>query len=117
MTNRFIAILAWLLNLFDPPPLNSMTFAQKAGRVILLTATLVIGSILVAMLGALGLFMMEKGHEIGSTPEFLKGVCIIAAGISVNAICVIILVQLKRADNKLVPPPKQAGTEPAVFLK
>jgi uncharacterized membrane protein YidH (DUF202 family) len=117
MINRSFAILAWLINLFDPPPLSSMTLAQKTGRVLFLTATLVIGSILVAMLGALGLFVMEKGREMGSTPEFLNGVCIIAIGISVNAACVLILVQLKRADNKLVPPPKRAGTEPAAFLK
>ena len=117
MIKRSTAILVWLINLFDPPPLSSMTLAQKAGRVLLLTATLVIGSILVAMLGALGLFVMEKGREMGSTPEFLNGVCIITIGISINAACVLILVQLKKADNKLVPPAKRADTETAAFLK
>jgi hypothetical protein len=95
------------MNLFDPPPLCSMTFAQKIGRVILLSATLVVGSVLVAMLGALGLFLMERGRELGSTPEFLNGLGIVLLGISVNAGCIMILVQIKRADNKLVPPPKK----------
>jgi hypothetical protein len=101
---RSHTIFAWLLNLFDPPPLNSMTFAQKAGRVVLLSATLVVGSVLVAMLGALGLYLMEKGRELGSTPEFFQGVGIILIGIAVNAGCVMILIQIKKADTKLVPP-------------
>jgi len=84
-----------------------MSFAQKAGRVILLTATLVVGSILVAMLGALGLFLMERGREMGSAPEFLKGVGIILVGIAVNVTCVIVLVHIKKADTKLVPPSKK----------
>jgi hypothetical protein len=100
------SILSWLLKLFDPPPLSSMTFNQKVGRALLLTATLVVGSILVAMLGALGLFVMERGREIGSTPELLKGVGIILVGIAVNATCVAILIHIKRADTKLVPPKK-----------
>jgi len=102
--NRSYSLLTWLINLFNPPPLEAMTFAQKAGRVILLSATLVVGSVLVAMLGALGLYLMERGREMGSTPEFLNGLCNIAIGISVNAACVLILVHLKKADNKHVPP-------------
>jgi ACR3 family arsenite efflux pump ArsB len=59
------------------------------------------------MLGALGLFVLERGREMGSAPEFLNGVGIILVGIAVNAACVLVLVQIKRADNKLVPPPKK----------
>jgi len=81
-----------------------MNLAQKAGRVILLSTTLVVASILVAMLGALGLFVMEWGREMGNAPEFVNGIGIIFVGICVNAACVIVLVQLKKADNKLVPP-------------
>ena len=79
-----------------------MTIAQKAGRVVLLTSTLVVGSVLLAMLGALGLFLMERGRAMGSAPEFLKGVGIILVGIAVNATCVIVLVHIKKADTKLV---------------
>ncbi len=93
-----------MLELFDPPPLESLTFAQKVGRVILLSSTLVVGSILAAMLGALGLFLLEKGRRLGHTPEFLQGMAIIAAGIGVNALCVIALFLIKKADTKLLPP-------------
>jgi len=99
------SLVHWLLDLFDPPPLVAMTLSQKIWRVGLLSGTLVVGSILVAMLGALGLFIMEKGHELGSTPEFLQGVLIIIIGVCVNAVCVIALFQMKRADHKVVPPP------------
>ena len=107
MTKRTAALLFWMLNLFNPPPLTAMTTTQKAGRVLLLSATLVIGSVLVAMLGALGLFVMERGREMGSTPEFFKGIGIILVGIAVNVACVVVLIHIKKADNKLVPPPKQ----------
>jgi len=83
-----------------------MTTAQKAGRVIALTSTLVVGSIIVAMLGALGLYLVQKGREIGSTPELLKGLGIIFVGVIVNVVCAFILLQIKRADAKLVPPKK-----------
>ena len=83
-----------------------MTTAQKAGRVIALTSTVVVGSIIVAMLGALGLYLVQKGREIGSTPELLKGLGIIFVGVIVNVVCAFILLQIKRADAKLVPPKK-----------
>jgi len=94
----------WLLNLFDPPPLKSLTFAQKVGRVILLSSTLVVGSVLVAMLGALGLFLVEKGRELGDMHKIVQGGAIVIAGVCVNALCVIVLFQIKKADHKLVPP-------------
>jgi hypothetical protein len=106
------AILTWLMNLFDPPPLKSMTLTQKAGRVVLLSGTLVIGSILVAMLGALGLYLIQRGRELGDTPELYKGLVIILTAVVVNTFCVLILVQLKRADHHLIPP-----TAPKVVLK
>jgi uncharacterized membrane protein YidH (DUF202 family) len=106
---RSHALAHWVLNLFDPPPLVSMTLAQKFWRVMLLSGTLVVGSILVAMLGALGLFIMEKGRELGSTPEFLQGLLIIVIGVCVNAVCVIALFQMKRADHKVMPPPDKSA--------
>jgi hypothetical protein len=104
---RTSSLAHWVLDLFDPPPLVSMTLAQKVWRVGLLSGTLVVGSILVAMLGALGLFIMEKGHELGSTPEFLQGALIIVIGVCVNAVCVIALYQMKNADHKVIPRDKR----------
>jgi hypothetical protein len=111
------SILSWILNLFDPPPLVSMTVAQKVGRIIFLSGTLVIGSILVAMIGAVGLYLMEKGREFGDRPEIYKGLIIILTGIVVNTFCVLILVQLKRADHKLIPPTRPVETTPIGHLK
>ncbi len=98
------SFLGWLINLFDPPPLASLTFAQKIGRVVMLSITLVIGSILVAMVGALGLYLMERGRELASTPEFFSGLGVLLVGAGVNSICLAILFQVKKADHKLVPP-------------
>ncbi len=112
MIKPVASIIHWLLNLFDPPPLKSMTLVQKAGRALLLSGTLVVGSVLVAMLGALGLYLVERGRELGDTPEFYKGIVIILTGIVVNTFCVLILVQLKRVDHKLIPP-----NESSIFLK
>ena len=117
MIKRLAALLAWLLNLFDPPPLAVMTLTQKMGRVVLLSGTLVVGSVLVAMIGALGLYLMEKGRELGNTPEFFQGVAIIVTGIVVNTICVLILVQLKHADHKLIPPTRPRSADPIGHLK
>jgi hypothetical protein len=86
--------------------LDSLNLRQKAGRVLLLALALVITSILFAMAGAVGLFIMEKGREIGSRPEFYNGVLIILTGIAVNLGCVFILFQIKKTDIRLVPPKK-----------
>ena len=76
-----------------------MTTAQKAGRVLILSSTLVIASVVVAMFGAVGLFLMEKGRELGSTPEFFDGLGIIVVGIIVNAACLAVLLHMKHADH------------------
>jgi hypothetical protein len=95
-----------LINLFDPPPLASMNLAQKTGRVFLLSFTLIIASVLFAMFGAVGLYIMEKGRELGDAPEFYNGMLIVLTGVAVNTGCVFVLLQLKKADTKLVPPKK-----------
>jgi uncharacterized membrane protein YidH (DUF202 family) len=114
MPKRIAALLVWLMNLFDPPPLVTMTFRQKVGRVLLLSGTLVVGSILVAMIGALGLYLMERGRELGSTPEFFNGLVIVLIGVVVNTVCVLALVQIKRVDHKLIPPNPKEGAAMAV---
>jgi hypothetical protein len=92
------------MNLFNPPPLESMSIAQKTGRVFFLSISLVIACIVFAMLGAIGLYVMEQGRELGNTPQFYNGCVIILLGVAVNAACVFVLLQIKKADTKLVPP-------------
>ena len=105
--HSFAALFTWLIALFDPPPLASLSLFQKTGRVFLLSFTLVIASILFAMLGAVGLYLMERGRELDSMPEFWQGVWIILVGVGVNAGCIFVLIQLKKVDNKLLPPPEK----------
>jgi len=112
MLKRFLSFFWWLINLFDPPPLQSMTVAQKTGRVLILSGTLLIGSVVVAMFGAVGLFLMEKGHEMGSSPEFFDGIGIIVLGTLVNAACLAVLIHMKRADHKLISPQKHDNANP-----
>ena len=81
-----------------------MTLTQKAGRILLFTAALVIGSILFAMAGAVGLYVMERGRELRDTPQFYHGLVIVLLGIAVNVGCIFVLLQIKKADTTLVPP-------------
>ncbi|MCE0484782.1 MAG: hypothetical protein LV479_11165 [Methylacidiphilales bacterium] len=83
-----------------------MSWSQKIGRVFLLGGTLIIGSIIAAMLGTVVLFLIERGRQFTQAPEFFNGLGILALGFLVNAACVAILIQMKRADNKLIPPRK-----------
>jgi uncharacterized membrane protein YidH (DUF202 family) len=102
-----ISLVVWIMELFNPPPLESMNLAQRAGRVVFLTLALVIASILFAMAGAVGLYLMERGRELRDTPQFYHGLLIVLIGIAVNIACVFVLFQVKRADTKLLPPPDQ----------
>ena len=99
-----ISLVRWLIELFNPPPLRSMTLFQKTGRILLFTAALLIASILFAMAGAVGLFIMERGRELGDSPQFYHGLLILLVGFAVNVGCVFVLMQIKKADTKLVPP-------------
>ncbi len=81
-----------------------MSLAQKTGRVFFLTFALVAASVLFAMGGAIGLFIMERGRELRDTPEFYHGLLIIVVGAAVNTACVFVLLQIKKMDTKLVPP-------------
>ncbi len=98
-----------MINLFDPPPLQAMTLRQKAGRVILLTSTLVIVSTLVAMLGALGLFIGEQGYRLGNMPQFFNGLAIIVVAVAVNVTCVILLLKIRHADGRLMAPHQKSS--------
>jgi hypothetical protein len=117
MLKRGLSLVDWLINLFNPPPLAAMSPLQKLGRAFLLSATLIVGSILVAMLGAVGMFIAEKGRELHSTPQLLNGIGLIVGGIVVNAGCVWVLVQIKHADHKLIPPSDVGPEQGAAIAK
>jgi hypothetical protein len=98
------SLAGWLMELFNPPPLESMTVMQKTGRVLFFSGALVLASIIFAMVGALGLYIMERGRELRDAPQFYHGLLIVLVGVAVNVVSVFVLLQIKKADTKLVPP-------------
>jgi len=100
----------WFVYLFDPPPRNSMTFPEKVWRIVLVSVTLVVTSILAAMLAALGLYLVEQGRQIvASIPRFKSGLAIVAVGLVVNSLCVWVLFVIIKADHKLMASTTKPG--------
>ena len=91
------------MNLFNPPPLAQMNRMQKIGRVFLVTVTLLVNCILLAMAGALAIFLAEHGSEMfGNIPNLMAGLEIIFTSILVNAVCIVVLLKIRKADRKLI---------------
>ncbi len=107
VVSPIISLFGWVVDMFNPPPLESMTLTQRAGRVFLLTLSMVTASIIFAMAGAVGLYIMERGRELRDTPQFYHGLVIVLVGIAVNVGCVFVLFQVKKFDTKLLPPPEK----------
>jgi len=81
-----------------------MTRNQKVVRALLVTVTLTVMCVFMAMLGTLGLFMVERGRKmLESVPDLVNGLKIIGASICVNTACVYVLLRIRRADQRLVP--------------
>ena len=116
MQKHSFSILSWLIYLFNPPPRAEMTRVQKIGRVFLLTGTLVIVCLITAMLGAVGIFLVQQGHDMAtSMRDLLHDIGIIFVCMLINAFCVIVLLEIKKADHKLIQPPESVtkpGTDP-----
>jgi hypothetical protein len=91
--------------MINPPPREDMSYLQKVGRVLLFTATLVLICILSSMLAAVGIFCIQLAHHILTGSEVLiSDLVIIFISMVVNAFCVVILIKVKHADQKLIPP-------------
>jgi Kef-type K+ transport system membrane component KefB len=103
LAQRILTVLGWGLHMFDPPPLQSMNRTQKVGRIFLVTITILVTCILTAMGAAVVLYLFERGRQmLGSVPELAAGLEIILAGAAVNAICVIMLFEIRKIDRKLM---------------
>jgi hypothetical protein len=103
----------WLLELFNPPPRDAMTFAQKVSRVFLVTGALVTFSIFSALFLAMGIFLLErlKSGQAGGYP-LIKILAILLDSALVNAVCIFVLLQIKRLDETLIPPPPGPAAKP-----
>ena len=87
-----------------------MSFLQKVGRVFLVTGTLVTFSVFSALIVALGLFLfqrLESGQ--GGVYPLAKILAILLDSLLVNVVCVFILLQIKRLDETLIPPPDDSS--------
>ncbi len=95
----------WLMELFDPPPRDSLSFWQKIGRVLLVTITLITLCIITALVLAVLFFLVQKGHDaLSSMPQLKNALLILGVSIAVNLACVLALLQIKRLDRRLIPP-------------
>jgi hypothetical protein len=111
MLRHSFSILGWLLDLFNAPPRESMTRRQKVGRMLLVSGTLVILCILGAMVGAVGIFVLQRlSRALSQNSDLWNTAAVIIVGVGVNALCVFILFQVKKFDRRLMQAP---GETPA----
>jgi hypothetical protein len=94
----------WFVALFNPPPRDSLSFAQKTGRVVLVTVVLVTCSLISALAVAVSLFLIQRveAGRVGSIP-LIKVLAILLDSVLVNVVCVFVLLQIKRLDESLIP--------------
>jgi len=102
MVKRFLAVAHWLIHLFEPPPLASMSLGQKIGRIFNVCLALLVICILTAITAAAFIFGVQQTCLImGKASESLLGLEIIALGLSVNAICFYAVLRVRKLDLKL----------------
>ena len=112
MATRSTSVLSWLISLVNPPPLHTMSRWQKGARVILFTTTLIVISILSSMLAAVGIFVVQHArHMISGIPQLAEDIGIIFLSMLVNTLCVMALLKVKNADQRLIPP-AETPTDP-----
>jgi ABC-type anion transport system duplicated permease subunit len=101
---RLFSIAPWLMELFNPPPRDSLSILQKIGRVLLVTVTLITLCIISSLVLALGFFVLQRSHEVLiGIPQLMNVVTILVVSIGVNILCVMTLFQIKRVDRRLIP--------------
>ena len=106
MGKRSTTILTWLISLVNPPPRASMNRMQKVNRVFLFTMALLMICIISSMAAAVGIYALQRGQQmLMGFPMLVDDVAIIGACMIVNTICVLVLLKIKSADQKLIPPP------------
>jgi hypothetical protein len=102
--SRLFSIGPWLMELFNPPPRESMTLLQKGGRVMLVTVTLVTLCIFSSLVLALGFFVVQRSHEVlVGIPQLMNVLTILFVSIGMNILCVKVLFTIRRLDRRLIP--------------
>jgi hypothetical protein len=96
----------WLMDLFNPPPRDSLSLVQKSGRALLVVVTLVTLCIISALVLSLFFFIFQRSREVlVGIPQLEYVLTILFVSIAVNVVCVMILFQIKKLDRKLIPDP------------
>lgn len=104
---HLLAIGPWLIELINPPPRETLSIAQKVWRVGLVTITIVTLCIITALAGALGCFAWQRSREFfEGVPEVREDLAILLTSVLVNVACIFTLLQIKKLDRRLIPPPR-----------
>jgi hypothetical protein len=104
---RFFSIGPWLMELINPPPRGMLSLLQKAGRVFLVTITLITLCVIGALAVSLGFFAWQRSRDVlMGIPQLVNVLKILTASIVVNAVCVTMLFKIKKLDRKLIPRPE-----------
>lgn len=95
----------WLISLINPPPLMAMTRLQKVFRVFVFTLATITICILSSMFAAAGIFIFQHVTRMfNGFTEMIGDLSIIFVSMLVNALCIMVLLKIKHADQKLIPP-------------
>jgi uncharacterized membrane protein YidH (DUF202 family) len=110
---RIFSIGPWLMDLFNPPLRESLSLGQKIWRVMLVTVTLMTLCIISALLVSLGFFAWQRSREfLEGAPQIRNGLTILLASVLVNVACIFALLQVKKLDQKFIPPPPPNSSRP-----
>ena len=74
-----------------------MRFGQKIARVFSVSLTLLVISLLSALIVSLGAWAIEQVRlKIITDPELITALCIVVTSLSVNALCVMVVLKVKK---------------------
>ena len=113
-SKRRVTLVKWLISLVNPPPLRRLSNAQKVSRVITFSASLVMVCILSSMIAAVAIFVLQHVyHLLRGEAALIGDLLIIFVSMLVNTLCIMVLLHIKSADEKMIPPEetKPHGTE------
>jgi hypothetical protein len=104
LVRRPLSFAYRLVQLFNPPPLSSLSLPQKFGRIVGVSFTLFALCILAALALASGIFIIDRAYtNLSTSTELLKGLEIVVTGLGVNVVCVAVLLEVRKADLRLHP--------------
>ncbi len=112
MTTKPFSIIAWLISLFDPPPKAAMTQMQKLKHIFAFVTTLLVISVLSSLLAASGIYILEHVYRWSQGyKEWFGDIGIIFIGMTINTLCVLIILEFRKPNRKQAAQPESAQQE------